>query len=132
MEGGNTKKRKAKKGGVQVTSKGRARILSTFNNTIVTITNLLGDTIAWASAGSVGFKGSKKSTPYAATRAAFECAEKAMSRGVQEVLVQVKGLGMTRKSAIRALIERKLKITGIQDLTPIQHNGCRAPSKKHA
>ena len=123
--------KKSKQRSVQVTRKACAKVLSTFNNTIVTITNLQGDTIAWASAGSVGFKGSKKSTPYAGAQAARDCAEKAMKKGVQEVLVQVKGLGLTRKSTIRALAEQGLNITGIQDCTPIRHNGCRPPRKKH-
>ena len=115
-----------------MTSKGIAWILSTYNNTIITITNLMGDTIAWASAGSVGFKGSKKNTPYAATKAAQSCIEKAMDLGLTQVQIKAKGLGMTRKPAIRAFIEKNLKITSIQDLTPIPHNGCRPPGKRHS
>ncbi|MGB0357051.1 MAG: 30S ribosomal protein S11, partial [Cytophagales bacterium] len=85
----------------------------------------------WASAGSVGFKGSKKNTPYAATKAAHQCAEEAMKRGLAEVIVRVTGLG-NRKPPIRGLLERNLKITAIQDRTPVRHNGCRAPGKRHS
>jgi small subunit ribosomal protein S11 len=115
---------------VQVSPKGYACITVNFNNTLVTITNLSGDTIAWSSAGKVGFKGSKKNTPYAASQAARDCAEQAVKRGVQEVAVRIKGLGSARENAIRGLGELGLKVTRIQDCTPQPHNGCRPPKKR--
>jgi small subunit ribosomal protein S11 len=102
-----------------------AHIQASFNNTIVTIAEPNGETIAWDSAGTIGFKGSRKSTPFAAQRAAERCAEKAMKMGVREVEVLVKGPGAGRESAIRALSASGLKIRAIEDVTPIPHNGCR-------
>jgi len=103
--------------------------LATFNNTIITITDKKGDTITWSSTGSVGFSGSKKSTPFAAQIAAKEAAKKAMELGVREVEVFVKGPGSGRESAIRALQAAGMIITAIKDVTPIPHNGCR-PRKR--
>ncbi|HVK15185.1 MAG TPA: 30S ribosomal protein S11 [Gemmataceae bacterium] len=111
-------------------SRGVAHIQSTFNNTIVTITDTAGDTLCTASAGTVGFKGSRKSTPYAATRAAEQCAEKASKFGVKEVEVRVKGPGAGRESAITALQQSGLTVKVIEDVTPLPHNGCRAPKKR--
>ncbi len=108
---------------------GVAHIQSTFNNTVVTLTDLRGNTISWASAGCKGFKGSKKSTPFAATMAAEDAARKAMEHGLQSVTVLVKGPGGGREAAVRALSASGLKVTLIRDVTSIPHNGCR-PKKR--
>ena len=108
---------------------GQAHIKSTFNNTIVTITDLQGNTLSWASAGNVGFKGSRKSTPFAAQLAAEDAAKKAMEHGVRNVTVFVKGPGAGRESALRALNSAGFKIQLIRDCTPVTHNGCR-PRKR--
>ena len=110
-------------------SYGVAHIKSSFNNTIVSITDLEGNVLAWASAGNVGFKGSRKSTPFAAQKAAESAAEKAQKFGVREVEVKVKGPGAGRESAIRALQASGLDVRVIEDVTPLPHNGCR-PRKK--
>jgi small subunit ribosomal protein S11 len=110
-------------------SRGIAHVKATFNNTLVTITDMNGETIAWASAGTVGFKGSRKSTPFAATRAAEECAHKARKMGMQEVEVRIRGAGSGRESAVTALQRAGLKITAVEDRTAIPHNGCR-PRKR--
>ena len=110
-------------------SRGVAHIKATFNNTIVTITDTQGDTLCYASAGMVGFKGSRKSTPFAAQRAAEVAADKAGKFGLKEIEVKVKGPGSGRESAIRALQAVGLDITCIKDVTPVPHNGCR-PRKK--
>lgn len=111
-------------------SQGIAHIQSTFNNTIVTITDVNGDTIAWASAGTEGFSGSRKQTPFAAQMAAEACARKAAEHGVQRLEVRVKGPGPGRESAIRALTAAGMEITVIKDVTPIPHNGCRPPKRR--
>lgn len=108
---------------------GRAHIQATFNNTVITVTDKEGNTISWASAGSSGFKGSRKSTPFAAQVAAQAAAKKAMEQGVREVEVFVKGPGSGRESAIRAIQAAGLSISLIKDVTPIPHNGCR-PRKR--
>ena len=108
---------------------GVAHIHSTFNNTIVTITDPAGTAVAWSSAGAVGFKGSKKSTPFAAQMASEACAKAAMENGMQKVEVTVKGPGPGREAAIRSLQVAGLDIISIQDVTPIPHNGCRAPKR---
>ena len=108
---------------------GQAHIKSTFNNTIVTITDPQGNVIAWNSAGTVGFKGSRKSTPFAAQMAAEACAKTAMEHGVRKVSVFVKGPGSGRETAIRSLQAAGLEVSSIQDKTPIAHNGCR-PCKR--
>jgi small subunit ribosomal protein S11 len=110
-------------------SHGQAHIKSTFNNTIVTITDLQGNTLSWASAGNVGFKGSRKSTPFAAQLAAEAAARRAQEHGLQRVDVFVKGPGSGRETAIRSLAAAGLEILGIQDVTPVPHNGCR-PRKR--
>ncbi|MFP4144523.1 MAG: 30S ribosomal protein S11 [Phycisphaeraceae bacterium] len=110
-------------------TRGIAHIKATFNNTTVTITDVNGETLCWGSAGAVGFKGSRKSTPFAATRAAEEAAAKARKMGVQEVEVRVRGAGSGRESAVTALQSAGIKVTAIEDHTPIPHNGCR-PRKK--
>jgi small subunit ribosomal protein S11 len=109
---------------------GVAHIQSTFNNTIITITDVGGNAVAWASAGQQGFKGSRKSTPYAAQMAAEECAKKAQEHGVRTLGVLVKGPGAGRESALRALQAAGMKITMIRDVTPIPHNGCRPPKRR--
>ena len=125
------KKSKVKKSKKQfrVVTSGIAHILATFNNTIVTIADREGNTLTWASTGSAGFKGSKKSTPFAAGIAAENAAKKALERGVKEVEVFVKGPGAGRESAIRAIQSAGLTIRSIRDVTPIPHNGCR-PEKR--
>ena len=109
---------------------GKAYIQSTFNNTIVTITDPQGNVIAWGSSGTVGFKGSRKGTPYAAQMAAQEAARRAMEHGLHQVDVYVKGPGSGREAAIRALQIAGLVIVGIRDVTPIPHNGCRARKRR--
>jgi small subunit ribosomal protein S11 len=108
----------------------RAHIQSTFNNTIITITDQEGNTIIWGSAGTVGFKGSRKSTPYAAQMAAQQTAKQAMDHGVQEIDIFVKGPGPGREAAIRSLQAAGLKVRSITDVTPVPHNGCRPPKKR--
>jgi small subunit ribosomal protein S11 len=108
---------------------GVAHIKASFNNTVVTITDLNGDALCWASAGTIGFKGSRKSTPFAAQRAAENAAQQAQKLGVRQVEVKVKGPGSGRESAIRALQAAGLEIKSIEDVTPLPHNGCR-PRKK--
>lgn len=109
---------------------GIACVQATFNNTIVTITDAAGNVVAWASAGAVGFKGSRKSTPFAAQMAADKAAQKAMGYGMKEVKVYVKGPGAGREAAIRALQAAGLEIVVIKDVTPIPHNGCRPPKRR--
>jgi small subunit ribosomal protein S11 len=109
---------------------GQAHIQASFNNTIVTVTDPQGNTVAWSSSGSVGFKGSRKSTPYAAQLAAGATARQAMDMGMREVDVYVKGPGPGRESAIRSLQAAGLKVTSINDVTPLPHNGCRPPKKR--
>ena len=111
-------------------SHGVAHIKSSFNNTIITITDLEGNVLSWASAGNVGFKGSKKSTPYAAQMAAEKAARGAMEHGVRKVDVQVKGPGSGRETAIRSLQSNGIEVTGIKDVTPVPHNGCRPPKRR--
>ena len=110
--------------------KGIAHIRSTFNNTIVTITDMQGNAISWGTAGEMGFKGSKKSTPYAAQTAAEHAAKLAVDNGLKTVEVLVRGPGAGRESAIRALATAGLEITMIKDVTPIPHNGCRPPKRR--
>jgi small subunit ribosomal protein S11 len=109
---------------------GQAHIYATFNNTIVTITDMNGNTISWASAGSAGFKGSRKNTPYAARLASQNAARVAQDHGMQEVEVIVKGPGPGREQAIRALQSAGFRIKAIHDITPVPHNGCRPPKRR--
>ena len=120
----------AKKKKVRTLTKGIAHIQASFNNTIVTITDLEGNAIVWSSAGSAGFKGSKKSTPFAAQRASELAARKALEIGLKEVEVYIKGPGSGRESAIRALQAAGLQVTAIKDVTPLPHNGCRPPKRR--
>jgi len=111
-------------------SSGQVHIFATFNNTIVTVTDIQGNTVAWGSAGSAGFKGSRKSTPFAARLAAEQAIKAAMAMGLQEVELFVKGPGPGRESAIRAVQTLGLRVTSIADVTPVPHNGCRPPKKR--
>jgi small subunit ribosomal protein S11 len=111
-------------------STGVAHVNSTFNNTMITITDAQGNAISWSSAGSKGFKGSRKSTPFAAQMAAEDAAKKAQDHGVKTIEVEVQGPGSGRESALRALAAVGLNITSIRDVTPIAHNGCRPPKRR--
>jgi len=110
--------------------RGQAHISSTFNNTMVTLTDLQGNVLSWASAGQLGFRGSRKSTPFAAQQAAEEAAKKAMEHGLKSVEVYVKGPGSGREAAIRSLQATGLEVNLIKDVTPIPHNGCRPPKRR--
>ena len=114
----------------KVDPEGIAFIKATFNNTVITLADKFGNAISWASAGVMGFKGSKKSTPFAATQATQKAVEEAMSKGLVRVEVRIKGPGGGREAAIRALRTSGLKVTKIMDVTPIPHNGCRPPKKR--
>ena len=111
-------------------ARGVAHVQATFNNTIITITDTNGETLSWASAGTVGFKGARKSTPFAAGRAAERAASEARKHGMVEVEVRVKGPGSGREQAIIQLQHAGLKVTGIEDVSPLPHNGCRPPKKR--
>lgn len=111
-------------------TKGVVHILASFNNTVITITDPLGNAVCWSSSGGAGFKGSKKSTPFAAQVASEQAAKKAIENGMKEVEVKVSGPGSGRESAIRALQAAGLQITSIKDVTPIPHNGCRPPKRR--
>jgi len=124
------KKTHTKKKSQKVEASGVAHVKATFNNTIVTITDTKGKTISWASAGKAGFKGSKKSTPFAAQLAGSSCAREAMDQGLRKVEVWVKGPGSGREAAIRSLSAAGLEVTLIKDVTPIPHNGCRPPKRR--
>ncbi len=126
MAAKRTGKKKVKKN-VQT---GIAHIQSTFNNTLITITDVGGDTLSWATSGQQGFKGSRKSTPFAAQVAAEQCAKKAMEHGVRQLAIYVKGPGAGRESAVRALQAAGIRITMIKDVTPTPHNGCRPPKRR--
>ena len=114
----------------KIITTGIVNIQSTFNNTIITITNVMGDTISWASAGSAGFKGARKGTPFAAQTAAEKAALEALSSGLKCVQIRIKGQGSGRESAIRSIQGAGFEITSIKDITPVPHNGCRAPKRR--
>lgn len=120
----------AKKKKIRNITKGIAHVQASFNNTVITITDPQGNTICWSSAGAAGFKGSKKSTPFAAQRASEQVAKKAIENGLREVEVFISGPGSGRESAIRALQAAGLRVTAIKDVTPIPHNGCRPPKRR--
>ncbi|MCK9401218.1 MAG: 30S ribosomal protein S11 [Bacteroidales bacterium] len=122
--------RAAKKRIVKVDPLGRAYIHASFNNIIITLTNNTGQVISWASAGKMGFKGSKKNTPYAAQMAAEECSKVAFDQGLRKVKVYVKGPGAGRESAIRTIHTAGIEVSEIQDVTPLPHNGCRPPKRR--
>lgn len=123
---GAVKKKKSRKN----VPMGVAHIQATFNNTIVTVTDLNGEVVAWSSAGSKGFKGSRKSTPYAAQMAGEDVAKKAMDCGMRTISILVKGPGAGRESAVRALANAGLKVNLLRDITPVPHNGCRPPKRR--
>ena len=125
MAKASTKKRK-----VIVESTGEAHISATFNNIIISLTNKKGEVVSWSSAGKMGFRGSKKNTPYAAQMAADDCSKVAMERGMKKVKVYVKGPGNGRESAIRSLHNAGIEVTEIIDVTPLPHNGCRPPKRR--
>jgi small subunit ribosomal protein S11 len=124
------RKDKAKKRVVQVEALGQAHIRATFNNIVISMTNSTGQVITWASAGKMGFKGSKKNTPYAAQMAAQDCSTRAFELGLRKVEVFVKGPGAGRESAIRTIQNSGIEVTLIKDITPLPHNGCRPPKKR--
>lgn len=125
-----TAKSKVKKSSLKVSDKGRVYVSATFNNTLVTFTNEKGDTVAWSSAGAAGFKGARKSTPFAATTAVENAAKKVLEKGIKSVDVYVKGPGAGRDAALRAIKSAGLSISLIADITPIPHNGPRAEKKR--
>ncbi|PWH85814.1 MULTISPECIES: 30S ribosomal protein S11 [Brumimicrobium] len=124
------KSNQKKKKNVKVDAIGEAHIQATFNNVIISLTNAQGQVISWSSAGKMGFKGSKKNTPYAAQVAAEECAREAHDFGLRKVKVFVKGPGSGRESAIRAIHNSGIEVTEINDVTPLPHNGCRPPKRR--
>ncbi len=121
---------KARKKGKRNVATGFAHVVATFNNTIITFTDPQGNVLCWSSSGSKGFKGSRKSTPFAAQMAGEDAARKAKECGMRSVIVHVKGPGVGRESALRAIANSGIKITYIRDITPIPHNGCRPPKKR--
>ena len=122
--------KKTKKNKVRVEVEGEAHIQSSFNNIIISLTNKSGQVISWSSAGKMGFRGSKKNTPYAAQLAAEDCSQKALDKGLKRVKVYVKGPGQGRESAIRTIHNSGIIVTEIIDVTPLPHNGCRPPKKR--
>ena len=121
----STKKRK-----VVIEATGEAHITASFNNIIISLTNKKGDVISWSSAGKMGFRGSKKSTPYAAQKAAEDCARVAHQLGLRKVNVYFKGAGVGREAAARAIAETGIEIAALKDVTPLPHNGCRPPKRR--
>lgn len=126
----STRRKGSVKKAKRTLSTGQVHILATFNNTIVTVTDSQGNAVSWGSAGSAGFKGSRKSTPFAARLAAEQAIKAAQAMGLQEVELFVKGPGPGRESAIRAVQSMGLKVTSMSDITPVPHNGCRPPKKR--
>jgi len=126
----STRRGGAKKKAKRSLSVGQVHIMASFNNTIVTVTDLQGNTVAWGSAGSAGFKGSRKSTPFAARLAAEQAAQSAQQMGIQEVDIFIKGPGPGRENAIRAVQAAGIRVRSIADITPVPHNGCRPPKKR--
>ncbi|MFL7840139.1 MAG: 30S ribosomal protein S11 [Candidatus Promineifilaceae bacterium] len=127
---GRRRQSQARKKAKKMVPRGVAHVFATFNNTIVTITDQQGNTVAWASAGNAGFRGSRKSTPYAARLAAQNAASTAQDNGMQEIEIFVKGPGPGREAAIRALAASGMQLTAIHDITPVPHNGCRPPKRR--
>lgn len=124
------KQQKAKKRNVKVEANGEAHIKATFNNVLISLTNKKGEVISWSSAGKMGFRGSKKNTPYAAQVAAEDCAKVAYEAGLRRVKVFVKGPGTGRESAIRSIHNSGIEVSEIVDVTPLPHNGCRPPKRR--
>lgn len=129
-KGVRSSRRSSSRKGKRTLSSGQVHIFSTFNNTIVTVTDMQGNTVTWGSSGSAGFKGSRKSTPFAARLAAEQAIKSAMSMGMQEADLFVKGPGPGRESAIRAVQALGIKVRSITDKTPVPHNGCRPPKRR--
>jgi small subunit ribosomal protein S11 len=125
-----TKKDKANKRVVKVEKTGQAHIKASFNNIIISMTNGAGQVISWSSAGKMGFRGSKKNTPYAAQKAAEDCAKVAHELGLRKVNVYIKGAGVGRESAVRTIQEAGIEVAVIKDVTPLPHNGCRPPKRR--
>jgi small subunit ribosomal protein S11 len=125
-----TKKDKASKRVVKVERTGQVHIKASFNNIIISLTNSAGQVISWSSAGKMGFRGSKKNTPYAAQRAAEDCAKVAYELGLRKVNAYIKGAGVGRESAVRTIQEAGIEVAAIQDVTPLPHNGCRPPKRR--
>lgn len=130
QKGSGEIKKEVKVATVSKTNEGRLYIASSYNNTVITLTDPKGDVLGWATAGSIGFKGAKKSTPFAASKVSEAIAATAKKIGVERVKVFVKGIGAGRESAIRSLASRGLEITSIKDITPVPHNGCRPPKAR--
>lgn len=130
QQGSATAEKKVRKRVVKVEAVGQAHINATFNNIIISLTNNRGEVIAWSSAGKMGFRGSKKNTPYAAQMAAADCSKVAHDAGLRKVKVFVKGPGAGRESAIRTIATSGIEVTEIMDITPIPHNGCRPPKRR--
>jgi len=128
MAKANTKTTKKRK--VVVESTGEAHVVASFNNIIISLTNKKGDVISWSSAGKMGFRGSKKNTPYAAQKAAEDCARVAHELGLRKVNVYIKGAGVGRESAVRTIQEAGIEVAAIKDVTPLPHNGCRPPKRR--
>jgi len=126
----STRRSGSKKKAKRSLSSGQVHVMASFNNTIITVTDMQGNTVAWGSAGSAGFKGSRKSTPFAARLAAEEAGKAAQQLGIQEVDIFLKGPGPGRENAIRAIQALGIKVRSIADITPIPHNGCRPPKKR--
>ncbi len=125
------KKNKLTKRVVKVDALGQAHIKASFNNIIISMTNDSGQVISWSSAGKMGFRGSKKNTPYAAQKAAGDCAQKAYDWGLRKVDVYTKGAGAGRDAAVRTIQEAGIEVLAIRDVTPLPHNGCRPPKRRH-
>lgn len=125
-----TKKDKAKKRVVKVDKTGQVHIKASFNNIIISVTNSAGQVISWSSAGKMGFRGSKKNTPYAAQKAAEDCAKVAHELGLRKVNVYIKGAGVGRESAVKTIQEAGIEVAAIKDVTPLPHNGCRPPKRR--
>jgi len=125
-----TRRTKTSKKAKRSLSSAQVHIFASFNNTIITVTDQQGNTVSWTSAGSIGFKGSRKSTPFAARLAAEEAMKQAQSIGIQEIDLFIKGPGPGREAAIRAIQAQGMKVTSISDITPVPHNGCRPPKKR--
>ena len=126
----NTRKDKAKKRVVKVDNTGQAHIKASFNNIIISLTNSAGQVISWSSSGKMGFRGSKKNTPYAAQKAAEDCVKVAHELGLRKVDVYIKGAGVGRESAVRTLQEAGIEVAAIKDVTTLPHNGCRPPKRR--
>ena len=126
----NTRKDKAKKRVVKVDNTGQAHIKASFNNIIISLTNSAGQVISWSSSGKMGFRGSKKNTPYAAQKAAEDCVKVAYELGLRKVDVYIKGAGVGRESAVRTLQEAGIEVAAIKDVTTLPHNGCRPPKRR--